>query len=94
VWGNPVQLTWSAAAPVRCSAALDASYAVPDTTEDLSLGETLEGERFRAWVRSGVQWRYLADTVLALDARWSPAGLHGLDPAPPFQAAATITVPW
>ena len=94
VWGSPLRVFWSGSVPVRCSAALAASYAVPDTSDALSLGEVLDGGRFRAWVRSGVQWRYTAEAVLALDARWSPAGLHGFDSAPPFQAAATVTVPW
>ena len=94
LWESPLQLSWSGSVPVRCSADLAASYTVPDTSDALSLGEVLDGGRFRAWVRSGVQWRYTADAVLALDARWSPAGLHGFDSSPPFQAAATVTVPW
>ncbi|MDF1556080.1 MAG: hypothetical protein P1P84_23610 [Deferrisomatales bacterium] len=94
LWESPLRLSWSGSVPVRCSAALAASYAVPDTADALSPGEVLDGGRFRAWVRSGVQWRYTEDAVLTLDARCSPADLHGFDSAPPFQAAATVTVPW
>ena len=94
LWESPLQVSWSGSVPLRCSAALAAGYAVPDTADALSLGEVLDGGRFRAWVRSGVQWRYTADAVLALDARCCPVDLHGFDSAPPFQAAATVTMPW